>query len=326
MLELIKSLSQAYGPAGREDRVRELIKDSLPAAENIIEDALGNVIFVKRGSGKKIMVAAHMDEVGVIVTDIDEHGFLRLAPVGGVSAYSVLGKRFVFQSGVAGVVAVEKIENLNKLTYKELYLDIGAANKEEAVEKISIGELGVYEGSFAVVNNRLLSKALDDRVGCAILLEALKEIETDNEIYFVFTVQEELGLRGAITAAYRLNPDYGLAVDVTVAGDTPEIKHVPLYLGKGPAVKIKDSSIMSHPRVKEKMIQTAESNGIPYQLEILARGGTDAGSIHLSREGVPAGVLSIPCRYLHSPAEMVDINDVQNGVKLLKKLLEINWD
>ncbi|HHX77225.1 MAG TPA: M42 family metallopeptidase, partial [Firmicutes bacterium] len=210
MLELIKSLSQAYGPAGREDRVRELIKDCLPSKENIIEDALGNLIFIKKGSGKKIMVAAHMDEVGIIVTDIDEHGFLRLAPVGGVSAYSALGKRFVFPGGVTGVVAVEKVENLHKLTYKELYLDIGAAAKKEAVAKISIGEIGVYEGSFAAVNNRLLSKALDDRVGCAILLEALRDMETDNEIYFVFSVQEELGLRGAATAAYRLNPDYGL--------------------------------------------------------------------------------------------------------------------
>ncbi len=329
MRELIKQLSEVYGPSGREEQVSSLIEiKARKIADEVFKDSLGNLIVIKKGKseGKRIMVAAHMDEIGLIITHIDDNGFLRFSGVGIKLPYVLLGKRFMFPQGICATVAVEKPEDLKKLQYTKMYLDIGAKNREEAEQKIRIGDIGVFEGALVETGGRLSGKALDDRVGCAVLLEVLSELQTDNEICFVFTVQEELGLRGARTAAFRLNPDYALAVDVTSVGDTPEANTMSVSLGKGPTVKIKDASIICHPKVKEKMITVAEKNNIPYQLEVLVRGGTDAGSIYLTREGIPAGVMSIPCRYIHTAAEMVDINDISNSVKFLRELLEEKWE
>ncbi len=329
MRELIKRLSEAYGPSGREEQISSLIEtEARKTADEVFKDSLGNLIVIKKGKseGKRIMVAAHMDEIGLIITHIDDNGFLRFSGVGIKLPYALLGKRFTFPGGICATVAVEKPEDLKKLQYKKMYLDIGAKNKEEAEQMVRIGDMGVFEGTLIETRDRLSGKALDDRVGCAVLLEVLAELQTDNEICFVFTVQEELGLRGARTAAFRLNPDYALAVDVTSVGDTPEANTMAVSLGKGPTVKIKDASIICHPKVKEKMITVAEKNNIPYQLEVLVRGGTDAGSIYLTREGIPAGVMSIPCRYIHTAAEMVDLNDIANSVKFLRALLEEKWE
>ncbi len=327
MEKLIKKLSEAYGPSGREEEVRGLIKAEIQGhADEVLTDALGNLIAIKRGSGRKIMLAAHMDEVGIIITHIDKDGFLRFTNVGGVSPYTLLGTRFRFPGGVLGTVGVEKPEDVKKnLSFSKMYVDIGAIGQEEAEGQVKIGSIGTFEGSLTKVGGRYSGKALDDRIGCAVLVKAMQEVRSHNELYFVFTVQEELGLRGARTAAYRLEPDYGLAVDVTRVGDTPESKTMAVSLGKGPTVKVKDSSILCHPQVKEMMIATAEKNSIPYQLEVLEKGGTDAGAIHLSREGIPAGVMSIPCRYIHTPAEMVDVGDVTQGVEFLKHLLGETW-
>jgi len=324
---LLKKLSEAYGPSGREEEVRSIIQGYLQdKADEVLTDALGNLIAIRRGSGKKIMVAAHMDEVGLIVTHVDEKGFLRFAPVGGVSPHSLVGKGVAFQNGVTATAGVEKAEDLKRLEFKKMYLDIGAKDEKEALSHVNIGDMAVYRSSMTTALGKYSGKAMDDRVGCAMLIKALENLQTENEIYFVFTVQEELGLRGARTAAYRLNPDIGLAVDVTRVGDTPEAATMAVALGKGPAVKIKDSSIICHPFVKDRMIQVAEESQIPYQREVLERGGTDAGTIHISREGVPAGVLSIPCRYIHTAAEMVDQSDVEYGVQLLKALLKDPWE
>ncbi len=327
MINLIKKLTEAYGPSGREEEVRSIIKEEIEGkVDETIIDSLGNLIAIKKGEGKKIMVAAHMDEIGVIVTYIDEKGFLRFSPVGGISAYTLIGKRFVFPNGILATVGIEKSKDIRSLSFNKLFLDIGAKDKKEANTKINIGDIAVYEGSLVQCGERLSGKAFDDRIGCTILIKVLERIKTNNEVYFVFTVQEELGLRGAKTAAYKLNPDYGLAVDVTRIGDTPESEIMDVALGKGPTIKIKDSSVICHPYVKEKMISIAERNKIPYQFEILEQGGTDAGAIHLSREGIPAGVMSVPCRYIHTAAEMIDMQDVENSVNFLKLILEEKWD
>ncbi|PKM83898.1 MAG: aminopeptidase [Firmicutes bacterium HGW-Firmicutes-13] len=327
MKELIKKLTEAYGPSGREEEIKDIIKELVkPLADEITEDSLGNLIVRKKGPGKKIMAAAHMDELGLIVTFIDENGFLRFSNVGGISPHILLGERVVFPDGTAGTIGCEKLENIKDLKFSKLYIDIGVSEKRQAEEKVKIGDIAVYQRTFSDLGERILSKALDDRVGCAVLVQTLKEIEKpQNDIYFVFTVQEEVGVRGARTSAYKINPDYGLAVDVTRTGDTPESETMAVSLGKGPTVKVKDTLIISHPKVKKIMVETAEKNNIPYQLEVLERGGTDSGAIQLTREGVPSGVMSIPCRYIHTPSEMVDFNDVLNGVKLLKNILNASF-
>ncbi len=327
MLNLIKELSQAYGPSGREEEVRSLIQGELQGkVEDVYTDSLGNLVAVREGKGKRIMVAAHMDEIGLIVTHVDDEGFLRFSSIGGLLPTSVMGRRFLLPGGIRATVGVEKSEDLKDLSFKKMYLDIGARDKKEALKEVGIGHMAVFESSFAAVGSRFSGKAMDDRIGCAVLLKALEEVQTHNEIYFVFTVQEEVGLRGARTSAYRLNPEIGLAVDVTRSGDTPEAHKMAVGLGKGPAVKVKDTSMIAHPRVKERMMAVAEKEGIPYQLEVLERGGTDAGGIHMTREGIPSGVMSIPCRYIHTAAEMVDAGDVDYARRFLVTLLEDSWE
>lgn len=323
MIDIIKKLTEAYGPSGREEGIRDTIKKMIESyADEIIVDTLGNLIVRKKGPGKKIMLAAHMDEVGLIVTFIDENGFLRFSNVGGVSPHLLLGERVIFQNGAVGTIGCEKLESMKDLKFSKLYLDIGVSKEEEAREKVNIGDVAVYYRNCEALGSRILGKSLDDRIGCSVLVQTLMELnEPANDVYFVFTVQEEVGVRGARTAAYRLKPHYGLAVDVTRTGDTPESETMAVSLGKGPAIKIKDTLIISHPAVKKIMKEAAEKEGIPYQLEVLERGGTDSGAIHLSREGVPSGVMSIPCRYIHTPSEMADLEDIKNGVKLLKGIL-----
>ncbi|RQD77652.1 MAG: M42 family peptidase [Candidatus Syntrophonatronum acetioxidans] len=323
MIEIIKKLTEAYGPSGREEGIRDIIKEMIePYADEVMVDDLGNLIVRKKGPGKKIMLAAHMDEIGLIVTFIDENGFLRFSNVGGVSPHVLLGERVRFQNGVVGTVGREKLDSIKDLKFSKLFIDIGATKEEEAREKVKIGDVAVYHRELEPLGSRVLGKSLDDRVGCSLLVKTLMELqEPVNDIYFVFTVQEEVGVRGARTAAYRIEPHYGLAVDVTRTGDTPESETMAVSLGKGPAIKIKDSLIISHPAVKKIMKEAAEKEGIPYQLEVLEKGGTDSGAIHLTREGVPSGVMSIPCRYVHTPSEMADLEDIKNGVKLLKGIL-----
>lgn len=329
MKELLKKLTQAYGPSGSEEIVRDIIRDEIKAyVDEIKVDVLGNLIAVKKGSGMKVMLAAHMDQIGFIVTHIDDKGFLRLSRVGGISAGNSINRRVIFKNGVTGVISYDgDIENINSIKLDKMYIDIGASGPEEAQDSVAIGDVAVYCSPFTENKGRYIGKAMDDRAGCALLIETARRLKSSpHEIYFVFTVQEELGVRGAKTSAYALNPDIGIAVDVTRTGDTPKARPMEVKLGGGPAIKIKDSLVMAHPRVRELMVKKAKEIGIPYQMEILEAGGTDAGPIHLTREGVPSGVISIPCRYVHSDSEMVDASDLENGVKLLLKILEDEID
>ena len=274
-----------------------------------------------------LMFSAHMDEIGVIVTHIDDKGFLRIAPVGGVAPHLLVGQRLRFKNGVLGTVHHEKIKELKELDWSKLYVDIGAADGDAAKKRLRIGDMACLHQPFVDLGGRYMAKAMDDRIGCAILVEVARRLPPSlpQGVCFVFSAQEEVGLRGATTAAYRLDPGYGFAVDVTMVGDTPEAPLMAVSLGRGPAIKVKDRSLLCHPRVRELMVETAEKHGIPYQLEVLERGGTDAGAIHLSREGVPSGAVSIPCRYVHTPSEMVDAGDVEHAVELIEKLILLSW-
>lgn len=326
MFKLIKTLSQTFGPSGCEKNVAMKISKLLEGkVDEIKTDALGNLICIKRGNGKKIMLAAHMDEIGVIVSYIDEKGFLRFSNIGGVPPLVVLGQRVTFENGITGVIWYEEnIDGMKNVKLEKMYIDIGVSSREEAERHVKVGDMAVFVGSTVMQHDKIISKALDDRIGCAVLVHlALSAPQTDNEIYYVFTTQEEVGLRGARTAAFGIIPNMALAIDVCDTGDTPGCKPMSVRLGNGPTVKIKDRSVISHPEIKDRLIKAAETNGIPYQLEVMTDGGTDAGSIHVTAGGIPSGGVSIPTRFIHDTAEMVDIRDVENAVKLLTEFIRM---
>lgn len=328
MKELIKELTEAFGPSGNEDAVRQLIHNRISEhVDQVRVDSLGNLIALKGRNAEsdvephKIMLAAHMDEIGVIVSYIDEKAFMRFAAVGGVRALHLLGSRVVFADGTIGVIGREKpMEKTEFPTIDKMYIDVGAPDKKQLTRKV--GDLGAFMRPFADMGQRMTAKAFDDRIGCAVLVQTLIDLKTTpHDVYCVFTVQEEVGLRGALTSAFGVEPDVAIAVDVTITGDTPEAHPMAVSLGDGPAIKVKDGGMLAHPGVKNWMVETAERLELPYQLEVLEGGTTDAMAIQTSRAGVAAGVLSIPCRYVHSPSEMVDYGDVQNAVHLLVGLL-----
>lgn len=326
MKSLIEKLIQTPGPSGYEKQIRDAVQEEVQSfADEITTDALGNLI-VRKGqkseNGKHVMLAAHIDEIGVMVTHIDEQGFARFTNVGGVFPRYLPSGRVRFLNGQMGVIYVEGQDDPYKVPgLDEMFIDIGATSAEDC--PVKVGDVAAFERPFTEIGTRLVSKAMDDRISVVILVEALKQLgDTPNEIYFVFTVQEEVGIRGATTAAYAIDPDIGLALDVTRTGDTPKGSKMTVRLGDGPAIKIRDAGMLVDPRIIDWMEATAKNAGIPHQFEILERGGTDARAIQMTRAGVPAGCLSIPCRYIHSPSEMVDINDVENSVKLLLALLE----
>jgi endoglucanase len=326
--ERIKKLVEAYGPSGQEGDVRSLIKQMVSdVADEVRTDALGNLIVLKRGTGggKRIMVAAHMDEIGVIATYVDEKGFVRFGTIGGVSPMTTVGSRVRFGNGTVGAIGYEKWfkrSAVNKApSLEELYIDVGATSRDDC--PVGVGDTGHFVRPMVEAGQRLIAKSMDDRIGCAVAIEALLTMgPSPNDIYCCFTAQEEVGTRGAMVSAYGIEPDVALAVDVTLTGDTPEADPMSVSLGEGPAIKVMDSGMLTHPGVKRWMIEAAEKLDIPYQLEVLRAGSTDARAIQRSRAGVPAGCLSIPSRYVHTPSEMVDYGDVEGAVKLLVELLE----
>ena len=328
MKTLIKNLVELTGPSGYEHNVREFVKKEIEgSADKTPVDALGTLI-ARKGTattqsptrGKKIMISAHMDEIGVIATHVDKNGFVRFTNIGGVYPHNCVGARVRFLNGTAGVVGQEKAGAYEAKPLSEMYIDVGASSDKDC--PVRIGDVAAFERPFTDLNGRLVSKAMDDRIGVAVGIETLKRLDkTPHEVYVIFSVQEEVGLRGATTSAYGVDPDIGVAIDVTGSGDTPNGMRMEVGLGKGPAIKVRDGGMLSDPRVVDWMVAAAKKAKLPYQLEILEGGTTDARAIQISRAGVPAGCLSIPCRYIHTPSEMVDYSDVENGVALLVEML-----
>jgi tetrahedral aminopeptidase len=325
MKPLIQKLVELSGPSGYETDVSSFIRSEIESqVDEIYTDNLGSLIAKKgtRGSGgSRIMIAGHMDEIGIMVTHVDDKGFARFTNIGGVYPHTLVGSRVKFMNGSLGVIYLEedafsgKLPGLNKF-----FIDVGAKSKEEC--PVRAGDAAVFWRPFMDLGDRLVSKAMDDRIAVAIMIQALKTLESSpNELYFVFTAQEEVGVRGATASAYGIDPDIGLAVDVTDSYDTPRARKVDLVMGKGPAIKVMDDNLVADQRIVNWMADSAKQIGIPYQYEVLTSGGTDAGAINLTRAGVPSGCLSIPTRYIHSPSEMVDYEDVLNSVKLLAALI-----
>ena len=333
MKDIIKKIVEITSPSGREEKVRNeiinLIKDNV---DDYMVDSLGNLIAHKKGEGTRILIDAHMDEIGFVATYIDENGFVRVGPVGGIKPQILPASRIKFENGAVGTIWYENedlrkdVEVLKNLSFESLYVDIGASSKEEALSIINIGEMATYDRNFVDFNKRIMSKAMDDRIGCAVLIQTIKELSASpNDLYFVFAVQEEVGLVGAKPSAYRVDPEIGIAVDVCGTGfnDTPKgLKRNPVKLGAGPTIKIQDMSLVSDKRVNDLMAKRAEELNINYQYEVLPHGGTDGGAIQRTKMGVPTSVISIPTRYIHSASEICDYGDVLNSVKLLKGILE----
>ena len=341
-LSMLKDLTDAKGIPGNEREVREVMKKYItPLADEVTTDGLGSLIAKKVGKegGPKIMVAGHLDEVGFMITQIDDKGFLRFQPVGGWWGQVMLAQRVTIvtkKGDVTGIIGSKPPHVLSAearkkpVEIKDMFIDIGASSRDEAQEwGVRPGDMVVPYFEFTVMNNEkmLLAKAWDNRIGCAIAIDVLRQLQgTDhpNVVYGVGAVQEEVGLRGAKTAAAKIQPDIGFAVDVGIAGDTPGIteKEAMSKMGKGPQVVIYDASLVAHKGLRDFVTDTAEELNIPFQYESIPGGGTDAGSIHLTHNGVPALAITIATRYIHSHAAMLHRDDYENAVKLIVEVIK----
>ncbi|MBE5783672.1 MAG: M42 family metallopeptidase [Clostridiales bacterium] len=325
MLDTLKTMLAAYGPTGREGLVAEEVKKLLQGKVDTMEtDVMGNLICVKKGQegGKTIMFSAHMDHIGLVVTDIEDTGFLRVTNVGGIGIDSMKGHHVTFGNGVEGIVMLQPTKG-EAASLSHLFVDIGAEDKADALTKVNLGDVCVYAPDCVQLGQyRVASPAMDDRCACALLCELLMQAENPkNTIVGVFSTQEEVGLRGATTAAYQVAPDLGVGLDVTAWGDTPETKLPAVKLGAGAAIKFLDRSMIATPVVRDALIAAAEKAGAAYQREVLPFGGTDGAAIQHARGGIPAGTLSIPCRYVHSACETIDMRDMDSALCILKEFV-----
>jgi putative aminopeptidase FrvX len=327
MKTLLRTLTQIPAPSGREDVLRAAVQKLIqPHADEIRVDALGNLIArkgKKAKNGRRIMLAAHLDEIGLMVSHVDADGFARFSVLGGLSPHRRVGTRVKFLNGASGVIGLEKPSELKDRApgIEKYFIDTGASSPKDS--PVKIGDVAVFDTDLLDLGNRVISKALDDRIGVALLIESLRNLKSSpHEIYFVFTAQEEVGVRGAGPAAYGLDPEIGLSVDTTPASDTPGASlRNPIALGKGPAIKIKDPSMVSDPRLVDVLTRLAQKSRLPLQMEVLEGGSTDARAIQIARSGARAAGLSVPTRNIHSPSEMADWGDIHSAGRLLAALL-----
>ena len=307
MKPLIKKLVEAWGPSGSEDQIRALVRAEISGlADTITVDPLGNLIAIvkkKAKNGKKIILAAHLDEVGFVVSHIDERGFARVQPFGGINLLACVGGRVRFADGRLGVIGLDtRRDDLNKSpALSEMFVDVGASSRADC--PLQVGDPAAPYRPMEDLGQRLVAKSMDDRIGVAILIETLRTLKkTPHEVAFVFSVQEEVGLRGAGAAAFGLDADVGLAVDVTRTGDTPNGPKMEVSLGRGPAIKVRDAGLIADPRLKDLLVRRAAEARLPTQLEVLEGGTTDAAAMQIARGGQPAGCVSVPTRYIHTPS------------------------
>ncbi len=327
MINLIKKYISAFSVTGNEHTLAEIIKNDIaPYADTIEEDAMGNLIAFKKGedSSKRTMLASHMDEIGFVVTHIEESGYIRVAQVGGINPVASSYGEVVFENGVKGVIAIDAGTQFSDISVKKMFVDIGAKNKKEAEKKVSVGlYLSLTQRITRLANNRIAAKAFDDRVACAVLVEAARRaVKIKHDTYYVFTVHEEVGRRGATAAANLILPTYGIACDVTPAFDVPGASGGAVSIGKGAAIKIKDSSVVCSKKIVDELTALADNAKIKYQYEVLTAGGTDTGSMQVAGPGCFAGCVSIPLRYVHTPIETLDKSDLDACAELLKEFIE----
>lgn len=333
-IELIQKLSNAFGVSGNEKEVREILKEELKGfVESFFVDKIGNLVFLKgmQKPGPKVMLNAHMDEVGLIVKKVDDKGFLYFKKIGGIDDRVLLGKRVIVgEKRVKGVIGAKAIHLQNKdeldvtINSKSLYIDIGAKNKEEAESISPIGSYVMFDTVFSEMKSGyFLGKAFDDRLGCCIAVELLKK-DYEFPVIGLFTVQEEIGLRGASVGAYTYTPDISITLEGTIAADMPEIKeHMRVSkLGDGPVITIKDRTVITDEKLRNKLVNIAKKKNIPFQFKQVVAGGTDSGKIQLTKSGVKVLVVAVPSRYIHSPVSLFYLEDYENTFKLVYEFLK----
>ena len=327
MIDLIKSFMKTFSVSSGENDFAGLIESYVaPYADSVMRDPVGNLIVFRKGadSGKKLMTASHMDEIGFIVTAVEDNGMIRVSNIGGVDPVASSFTPVVFAGGTKGVLVIEDGTSNADISNKKLFVDIGAESASKAKRRVHVGELAACAPSFVKLSaNRYASKAFDDKIGCAVNAYACINAKTPAyDTYFVFTVQEEVGCRGSKPASFSVAPDYSIALDVTSAVYTGNPDKLTVKLGEGAAIKIKDNSVVCSPILVERLKDLAESNGIKYQYEILPYGGTDTSQMQSAGSGSCAGCISIPTRYVHSPVETVDLRDVKACADLLIAFIE----
>lgn len=326
---MLKEYTEAFGVSGCEKEIRQLIKSKVDNLGETKIDKMGNLIVHKKGTGKKVMLAAHMDEVGFIITFIKDDGRLIFRPVGGIDPRILISKRVVFgKNKTIGVIGSKPIHLQNEaerkapLDIKDLFIDIGAGSKEEALTKVNLGDFATFESSYVDMGECIKAKALDDRVGCAVISELLKE-DYKLDLYGVFTVQEEVGLRGAGAAAYAIEPEIAIIIEGTTCADiAKDEKDYITTPGCGPAISIVDKSSAANGKLHARVVETAKKNNIPYQFRRGGVGGNDAGQIHRAKEGCLTQTISVPTRYIHSPISMINKKDFEDTLKLIKQVLK----
>ncbi|HHW02734.1 MAG TPA: M42 family metallopeptidase [Thermoanaerobacterales bacterium] len=330
---LLKELSEAFGVSGAEDEVRNILKRELKETCSIETDSLGNLICKNLDKKNKLnlMLCAHMDEVGLMIRSIDKNGWLKFDTVGGIDDRILVSKQVVIGpqkiKGVIGAKAIHLQEPKERdipLKSKNLYIEIGAKDREDAEKKVRIGDFATFDTEFEVLGNNIVKgKALDDRVGCYIIAETLKK-KLGYSITGAFTVQEEIGVRGSAVVSYRINPDVAIVVEGTFASDVPETKeeNYSTTIGMGPAITIMDMTYVASKELVTRVLKLADSNGIPCQLRRTTFGGTDGGRIHTSREGIPTIIVSVPCRYIHSPVSFCSLLDIKHTMELLEFIIK----
>ena len=327
MKSFLKILTESFGPSGYEEIVSRLIFHEVRSLTDEVRiDAIGNVIARRKPSReakntRRIMLAAHMDETGVIASHIDKSGFIRFAYIGGTLDRNIQGVRVRFSNGITGVIGYDRLEQVDDLLpIGKMFIDVGERSRADC--PVKVGDVAAFEGPYFEMGDRLVAKAMDGRAGVAILVETLRKLKsTAHDVHFVFTTQKQVGMRGAGPVTFGIEPEIGIAVDVTSAGDTPGASTPGVELGKGPCIRIRDEQMLPDRRVVSWMLKTAEKARIPHQREVLLSGSSEAKEIQISRAGVMTGVISVPVRYLHSSSEMVDYNDLKNSVALLIALL-----
>jgi len=332
---LLQRLSDARGVSGKEDAVREIILDEIRThVDEYRVDNIGNLIATVHASGgtekpHRVMVDAHMDEVGLMITQVDKNGMLRFRPVGGIDPRVLPAKRVLIgQDAIPGVIGIKAVHLVTReeaekvIKFDQLYIDIGAKKKEEAQEVIRLGDVASFVTQSRLLGRTVMGKAFDDRVGCAVLAELVKE-RYPIELVAVFSVQEEVGTRGARVAAYDIEPEVAIALEGTICDDLPRKEDVTpvTQMGHGPAITKMDRSLVCDRRLVDLLVRVATEIEIPYQFKAPGLGGTDAGAIHLVREGVPAVAVSVPARYIHTPVSFISLDDFENAVKLMKEAL-----
>jgi putative aminopeptidase FrvX len=339
---LLEKLSNAHGISGYEGDVREIIEQEIKSyVDEVKIDTFGNLIAIKKGKSPSVMLAAHMDEIGLMAKYIDDEGFIRFATVGGWFAQTLVNQRVLLHTKkgiVAGVIGskpvhvMEEEEKKKTIETKDMFIDVGASSRDDALA------MGIEPGIpvsmdrklVALANDNVTGKAFDDRAGGVVLITALERIagmDLKPTVMAVFTVQEEVGLKGAKTSAFGLNPDVAVAIDTCIPGDHPGIKKTdsPVQVGQGPAITVMDAGgrgVITHPKVLEWLRETAKAKGIPYQMDVTERGTTDATAISLTREGIPSGVISVASRYIHTPVEVLSLKDLAKTADLMVEAIK----